>query len=123
MYIISKQPFPKAKTAVGATDFRNEQQRRGRVFMLTAWRYIVDALIRGIETPIFVELRFAWNREFANGIIGIIPMDQSLVIIVQSENERLGNRRQSASFLFRQFVYLLQVGEIFRMHVNPPSLG
>ena len=86
-----EQPLAKAEAAVRATDLADQQQHGRRVLVLGAVRHGHRLLVAGIQHTVFQQLVVVGNDDLADRVVRVVPVDQSHVIGVGSEDEALGD--------------------------------
>ncbi len=114
---ILKDPLAKAVSTDGTADVADEHKYGGVVFMLQAGEDgILEFAGRIKITPRFHFVNVG-NNEVAEGIVGIVPVDEGKIIFVSTKAVYFFDFGEKLSFNVRQFCQFFHFGNIFRIWV------
>ena len=82
---VNENAFTKAITTDAAADVTDKQQCSGVIFVLEAGHYGVIFFTGRIERAPVFEFTGIRNDQFANGIVGVGPVDQREIVIICPE--------------------------------------
>lgn len=103
------EPFAKAVAAVHGAEIGGEQQRSLGIFMLQPAHFGVALFAGGIEAAVGEHFPAAGHGHFANGIIGIVGIDEGKVVAGYGHRIALDNGIHPALFFFAEGQILCQL--------------
>src|SRR5690606_34343212 len=109
---VHEEALAETVTAVGATNLVAKEEGRIAVLVLHALLHRDRGLVRCIELAPILELFHARDYELADGIVRIVPVDESEVIVVRAEDVLLGDPLQRLSLMRRDLRELRDVAHV-----------
>ena len=110
--VVHEQPLAEAVAAVGAAHLVAQQQGRVDVLVLHSPLDGVGLLVARVELAVVGQLSGMRDDELADRIVGVRPVDESGVVVVEPEGVALGHRRESAAFVFAKSVEPIESGDV-----------
>jgi len=110
-----EQSFPEAETAISAADIVDKQKSGVLVLVFEAGSFGIKFLVGRIETAACGKFAFVRDDDTADGVVGIVPVDEGKIVLVGSEGEGIAHFPEIQPLFSGQSLYFIESGNVFRV--------